>query len=89
MARVRLTTKLLLCPLQLPYHLVRASPLPAQPQPLGPSQLRQLEREVVSSAHLVFCTLSGAGEAMRLAEYKGGFETVIFDEAAQASELSL
>ena len=49
---------------------------------------RQLEQEVLRSAHIVFCTLSGAGEALRLAEVDGGFETAIFDEAAQAAELS-
>ena len=55
---------------------------------LGPREQRALEREVVDNAHIVFCTLSGAGEAARLAEVRGGFETVIFDEACQASELS-
>lgn len=49
---------------------------------------RLIEHEVIKSAHIVFCTLSGAGEALRLAEVSGGFETAIFDEAAQASELS-
>ena len=55
---------------------------------LGAREARLLEKEVLEGAHIVFCTLSGAGEAMRLAEVSGGFETVVFDEAAQASELS-
>ena len=55
---------------------------------VGARGTRQLEREVIDGAHMIFCTLSGAGEAARLAEVHGGFETVIFDEAAQASELS-
>ena len=55
---------------------------------LGKNEVRLLEREVLDGAHIVFCTLNGAGEAFRLAEVRGGFETVIFDEAAQAGELS-
>jgi hypothetical protein len=51
---------------------------------------RLLESEVLERAHIVFCTLSGAGDValQRLAEISGGFETAIFDEAAQAAELA-
>ena len=66
-----------------------ASAADAPPPPtLSLRDQRALEAEVLHSAHIVFCTLSGAGEALRLAEVSGGFETAIFDEAAQAAELS-
>ena len=54
------------------------------------STQRLLESEVLERAHIVFCTLSGAGDLalQRLAEISGGFETAIFDEAAQAAELA-
>ena len=55
---------------------------------MGSCEARHLEREVLDGAHIVFCTLNGAGEAHRLADVSGGFETVVFDEAAQAGELS-
>ena len=55
---------------------------------LSSREIRQLEGEVLDRAHIVFCTLSGAGEAARLGEVRGGFATAIFDEAAQAAELA-
>ena len=48
-------------------------------------EVKLLELEALTNAHIVFTTLSGAGEGLRLAEVRGGFETVIFDEAAQVS----
>ena len=70
-----------------------SEPAPASPprtavQRLSRRQMRSVEHEVLDAAHIVFCTLSGAGEAARLADVQGGFETVIFDEAAQAAELA-
>ena len=45
-----------------------------------------LEAAVLSRAHIVFTTMSSAA-GQRLAALEGGFETAVFDEAAQAGEL--
>eukprot|EP00965_Chrysotila_dentata_P108700 3591251-Pleurochrysis_carterae.AAC.4 len=54
---------------------------------LSRDQLRKLEEHVLQEAHIVFCTMSSAAD-LRLEKLDGGFETVVFDEAAQASELA-
>jgi senataxin len=49
--------------------------------------MRQLRALVLDECHIVFCTMSAAAESL-VSEVDGGFEVVLLDEAAQASELA-
>ena len=54
-------------------------------KPLSRADRMALERAVLAEAELVFCTCSAAADS-RLESL--GFETAVFDEAAQAGELA-
>jgi len=62
-------------------------PKSAEPRGRARSETRALEALALSEAEIVFCTMSAAGEKA-LREVPGGFETVLLDEAAQATELA-
>jgi len=62
-------------------------PKSAEPRGRARSETRALEALALAEAEIVFCTMSAAGEKA-LREVPGGFETVLLDEAAQATELA-
>lgn len=50
--------------------------------------VEKLERSFLNEAHIVFCTLSGAGSS-RMSNLRRGFDHMVIDEAAQSVELSI